>query len=132
MVESDENDHSNGDKGADYCEGDGCGTTAEELFFCSACECTFCTACWAIQVAHRTSSRRRATLRPGLKHEKTRLSTLKLVQPAFSAAKDEGELEQMMADDAEAAWFGKSCKTWSLFSDTNKTQYRCSAGSITE
>jgi len=114
MSESGDDQYDGGDDGIDRC--DVCGETVEEageLYFCQACQgLTFCSGCWKRQAAH--NPRRRSTFSEPLQtaatlHEKTKLSTIKLVRPAFSNAADIDTIETRLAEDANAAWFGESC-----------------------
>jgi hypothetical protein len=103
MAESEDDCH---DSGVDCCDACGCDKSAEDLYFCQACKCTFCSSCWEAQVAHK--SKRKRALRPeATVHEKTKLSIIRLVQPAFSSAADDVTLEARLAEDTDAAWFGE-------------------------
>ncbi|CZR51334.1 uncharacterized protein PAC_01209 [Phialocephala subalpina] len=116
MPSSEDDDHESGGEDVDRCDIYSCGTSSEELFFCPGCELTLCSRCWKAQGAHnpkRKNTRRSGPISPVEEtkptlHEKTRLETVRLVQPAFSNAADEETLELRLAEDADAAWFGVS------------------------
>ncbi len=115
VISESEDGHSDrGADGIDRC--DVCGDAAEdagELYFCQACQgLTFCSGCWKAQAEHKTGKKSMpseplqtaATL-----HEKTKLSTINLVRPAFSNSADSDTIEARLAEDAQAAWFGEFC-----------------------
>jgi hypothetical protein len=109
MAESGGDHHNSGGDNVDCCDVcDFSDESAEDLYFCQACKCTFCSSCWKAQAAH--NSKRKNALPPGATvHEKTKLSIIRLVQPAFSSPADDVTLETRLAEDADAAWFGESC-----------------------
>src|ERR1700680_3822525 len=114
MAESDDDHHDRGEEdGVDRC--DVCGETedeAGELYFCQACRgLIFCSNCWKGKAD--TNTRKKSLSTAALQtaatlHEKTLLSTIKLVRPAFSNSVDNDTMETRLAEDAHAAWFGES------------------------
>ena len=107
MNESEDDHHDSGGDDVHCCDVcDVCGESAEDLYFCQACKCTFCSGCWKAQAAHN-SKKKRALQHGAIVHEKTKLSIIRLVQPAFSSPADEVTLEARLAEDADAAWFGE-------------------------
>jgi hypothetical protein len=112
MAEHEDADHGQGGEDIDRC--DVCDESAEELYFCQACQgLMFCSVCWKAQAAH--NSRKKSVLESikiaGTLHEKTKLSTIRVVRPAFSNSADNDTIETRLAEDADAAWFGESCNT---------------------
>jgi predicted sulfurtransferase len=106
MAESEDGNQDNGGDDVDRCDVCDEDEHSEELYFCQACMLTLCSDCWKTQAAH--NPRRKSSLRlETTKHEKTKLSTIKLVQPAFSSSADQGTLEARLAEDADTAWFGE-------------------------
>jgi hypothetical protein len=116
MTEPQDDDSHQGYDGINCCEI--CEESVEELYCCQACGgLTFCSRCWKAQAAH--IPRKRATL-PVTLHEKTMLSTIRVVRPAFSNLADNATIETRLAEDADAAWFGESRNTLSLCSSLLK------------
>jgi len=112
MAEPQDDDSSQSCDGIDCCEI--CENSVEELYHCQACGgLTFCPRCWKAQAAH--IPRMRATL-PVTLHEKTMLSTIRVVRPVFSNLADNATIETRLAEDADTAWFGESRNTLSFCS----------------
>ncbi|KAH8684241.1 hypothetical protein BGZ60DRAFT_397086 [Tricladium varicosporioides] len=84
---------------------DACEKATEALFFCKACDCTFCTYCWPTQIAHR---RKKNGVSKGQEkmHEKVDMKIVKLTRSAFSVFTDNMTLESRLSEDEDAAWFG--------------------------
>ncbi|KAF2259856.1 hypothetical protein CC78DRAFT_524125 [Lojkania enalia] len=71
-------------------------------FFCNACQCRLCEACWDRQPAHR-----RKRVAPGqIPHEKTDLRLIHRLNSIFLSSSDEATLETLHRDDEVTAWFG--------------------------
>jgi predicted sulfurtransferase len=106
MTESDDDSQESGGGDIDRCDGCDADEQSKELYICQACALTLCSGCWKTQVAHKT--KRKSSTRLELTvHEKTKLSTIKLVQPAFSSPADKSTIESRLAEDEDTAWFGE-------------------------
>jgi predicted sulfurtransferase len=106
MTKSDDDSQESGGDDIERCDGCDADEQSKELYICQACALTLCSGCWKTQTAHK-SKRKSSTRLEATVHEKTKLSTIKLVQPAFSTPADESTIEARLAEDADAAWFGE-------------------------
>ena len=106
MTESDDDSQKSGGDYIDCCGVCEADEQLKELYICQACDLTLCSECWETQAAHKPK-RKSSTRVEAIVHEKTKLSTIKLVQPAFSSPADESTIEARLAEDADTAWFGE-------------------------
>jgi len=106
MTKSDDDSQESGGDDIDRCDDCNADEQSKELYICQACALTLCSGCWKTQAAHKPK-RKSSTRLEATVHEKTKLSTIKLVQPAFSSPADESTIEARLAEDADTAWFGE-------------------------
>ncbi|GAB1318162.1 FabD/lysophospholipase-like protein [Madurella fahalii] len=72
------------------------------VWFCRACNLTYCDQCWSGQLVHRKN-----LAQPGdVAHEKTNLEIAERVRNALTPPTDEGMREKLHHGDDITAWFG--------------------------
>lgn len=71
------------------------------LWFCQACNLTFCDECWSKQLSHKKN-------KPGdVAHEKTDTEVAEKVKNVLTPPENEMACEKLHQDDELTAWFGK-------------------------
>lgn len=82
---------------------DDCEECHPEVFFCNACELSFCSECWDGQLSHRKKK-----LGPGgTPHEKTELRVAKKIQQALTpSSTDDVSQSKLFTEEDDMTWFG--------------------------
>jgi hypothetical protein len=106
MTESDDDSQESGGDDIYRCGVCKADEQSKELYVCQDCRVALCSGCWKTQAAHKRKGKSFARLE-ATGHEKTKLSTTKLLQLAFSSLADESTIEARLAEDADTAWFGE-------------------------
>jgi hypothetical protein len=96
---------------------DDCEECDPELFFCNACELSFCSACWDAQLAHR----KRKPGAMGAPHEKTNVRVAEKIHQALTPCTDDASQSRLLTEEEDMTWFGMRqwLRTQSEFTPVN-------------
>lgn len=82
---------------------DACEHYHAEVWFCRACDLTYCNRCWDEQLAHK-----KRTNKPGVvAHEKTNSEVAEKISNVLSPSIEVGAREELHRGDDLTAWFGE-------------------------